>query len=219
MGRKPDLCPSCEAPVHPKATECPDCGAALPRRSLLLPVLVGVAGVCVALLAGAAVWIVLGPAGSAPPAPPQVAVAPPPPAPEPVPSAPPAALPPPAAAPQSDSAVQSEPPPAEAPLPLPQVRPGTAGPPADAAARRELARMTQDNFVQNGLDMKVSATGPDSKVMSIVFSFPAKTAVELIVGGPFPRQCRARGFTSIDFVDPSGAAWVYDIATDQLTAK
>ncbi|OYX12620.1 MAG: hypothetical protein B7Z15_09600 [Rhizobiales bacterium 32-66-8] len=102
---------------------------------------------------------------------------------------------------------------------LPTVRPGTAGPGADVPTRQAFAKSTQDNFVQNGLDLAVAASGPDATVMTIKFNFPARTAVELIVSGPFPRQCKVRGFTTIIFTDPNAITWTYDIATEKLTQK
>lgn len=212
MAGRQSLCPSCGADVHPQEVECPECGYPLARRPALLPILVGVAGVLVALLAGAGVWVLLDPSGrpSAPPvqaepqAPSEIQAASPPPVPPPAQEAAPAA-------PPADVA--------DAQLPLPNVAPGTAGPQADEASRKEFARTTQENFVQNGLDMKVTAGGPQATIISMAFSFPAKTAVELIASGPFPRQCKLRGFTSITFSDPSGASWSYDLATDKLTAK
>jgi hypothetical protein len=126
-------------------------------------------------------------------APPPVAAPAEPPAPPPAPAAPPANV-------------------ADAPLPLPHVAADMAGPAADETSRKDFARTTQENFVQNGLDMKVTAGGPQGRVISLAFSFPAKTAVEL-------RQCKLRGFTSIAFSDPAGGAWTYDLATEKLTGK
>ncbi|QTL05927.1 zinc ribbon domain-containing protein [Aquabacter sp. L1I39] len=205
MSRQPELCPGCGAEVHPKATECPECGTHIHRPSRLLPVLVGVIGVVVAIAAGAGVWVLLGPSPAQKPV--ETAAAPPaPPAPAPV-EAPPAAPPP----------ASPEPAPAPAPAPPPvQASPIPAG---DEATRRAFAKTTQDNFVQNGLDLAVTTSGPNQTTIAIKFSFPAKTAVELIVGGPFPRQCRTRGFTTILFTDTSGASWSYDIETEKLTQK
>lgn len=229
MARQAARCPHCDAEVHPQARECPECGAALRPRRALLPVMVGVAGVVVALAAGAGVWVLLAP--GAPSKAPAVATelpAAPAPAPQ---SAPPPAqtvspVPPPPALPPAPAQAATQPPTdpaaapnvADAPLPLPTPSP-EALPAADETARRDFARATQENFTKNGLDLKVSTTGQGAKVISLVFNFPAKMAVELIAGGPFPRQCRQRGFSSIAFSDPSGAAWTYDIATDKLTAK
>lgn len=205
MSGQPELCPGCGAEVHPKATECPECGAHIHRPSRLLPVLVGIIGVIVAIAAGAGVWVLLGPSPVQKPV--ETAAAPPPAAPVPPPEAAPAAPPPlpaePAPAPPAPSAV-----PAPSPIPA-----------GDEATRRAFAKTTQDNFVQNGLDLAVTTSGPNQTTIAIKFSFPAKTAVELIVGGPFPRQCRARGFTTILFTDTSGANWSYDIETEKLTQK
>lgn len=211
MAGKQTRCPNCGADVHPKEVECPECGQALARHSAVLPVIAGAVGVAVALGAGAAVWVLLSPPPQAPV--PTAAPAEQRPAPPPQAAAPPA--PPPPAAPVPVPEVN----PADAQLPLPQVAPGTAGPAADEASRKDFARTTQENFTQNGLDMKVSATGPQARIITLAFSFPAKTAVELIASGPFPRQCKLRGFQSITFTDPSGAAWSYDLATDKLTSK
>lgn len=200
-------CPACGADVHPKEVECPECGEPIVRRPVLVPVLAGVAGVVVALAAGAAVWVLLSPSERPVPPPPQAQVAPPPVA---APAEPPAPPPAPAAPPANV---------ADAPLPLPHVAADMAGPAADETSRKDFARTTQENFVQNGLDMKVTAGGPQGRVISLAFSFPAKTAVELIVSGPFPRQCKLRGFTSIAFSDPAGGAWTYDLATEKLTGK
>lgn len=214
MARHPAHCPHCDAEVHPKARECPECGAVLQPRGSVLPMLVGAAGVMVALAAGAGVWVLLSP-GATPKAPEVARTAPPPapaaPPPAPVEPAPAAALPPPMAEPAAPSV-------ADAQLPLPTPSPD-AQPAADETARRDFARATQENFTKNGLDLKVTTTGPGSRVIALAFNFPAKMAVELIAGGPFPRQCRQRGFTSIAFSDPGGAAWTYDIATDKLSAK
>lgn len=218
MGRQQARCPHCDAEVHPKARECPECGAVLTQGRTVLPLVVGAVGVLVALAAGAGVWVLLSPGTPAP----SVAANPPAPPPAPPPAAAPAApaqtatpappVPPPVAPDATAPGV------ADAQLPLPAPSPD-AQPAADETARREFARATQENFTKNGLDLKVSTSGAGSKSIALVFNFPAKMAVELIAGGPFPRQCRQRGFTSIAFSDPSGAAWTYDIATDKLIAK
>ncbi len=210
MSRQPELCPGCGAEVHPKATECPECGAEIHRPSRLLPLLVGVIGVIVAIAAGAGVWVLLGPA----------------PAPKPVETA---AAPAPAPAPTPPSAAPAEtpvapPPMAAEPAPAPDAAPAVPPPPTpipagDETTRRAFAKTTQDNFVQNGLDLAVTTSGPNQTTIAIKFSFPAKTAVELIVSGPFPRQCRARGFTTILFTDTTGVSWSYDIETEKLTQK
>ncbi len=94
-----------------------------------------------------------------------------------------------------------------------------SAPAADAAARRAFAKSKQDSFAQNGLDLTVTAGGDDATLLTIKFNFPAKTAAELIVAGPFPKQCEQRGFRQVLFVDPSGITWIYDIATQQMTQK
>lgn len=228
MSPQPDTCPGCGATVHPEALYCAACGTALhapPRR--LMPVLVGALGVVAALAAGAGVWVLLAPKPGAPaitaaallPAPAPVV---PPAAPEPAP--PPAAgLVPPTA---SQMPTLPAPPPDPAPaaggvetLPLPTTRPGTPPTPSDPASRRAFAKTTQDNFVQNGLDMVVTTSGPEASVLTMKFNFPAKSAVELIISGPFPRQCKTRGFEKVLFTDPTNASWTYDVATEKLTQK
>lgn len=92
-------------------------------------------------------------------------------------------------------------------------------PPPDAETRKLFAQSTQQKFTQNGLDLSVSTSGPEGTTLNIKFNFPAKTAAELIVAGPFPRQCEQRGFRQVVFLDPSGAAWVYDVASAQLTQR
>ncbi len=224
MSPQPDTCPGCGAAVHPEDLFCAACGTALAARpSRLMPLLVGALGVVAALAAGAVVWVVLAPKPVAPPAQTAAAVAPPPVAPEPAPP-PAAALVPPVAPqmptvpPPVDAAPASVPGAGET-LPLPTTRPGTPPTPSDPASRRAFAKTTQENFVQNGLDMVVTATGTDFTVLNIKFNFPAKSAVELIVSGPFPRQCKTRGFEKVVFTDPSNAAWTYDVATEKLTQK
>lgn len=202
MSRQPELCPGCGAEVHPKATECPECGAHIHRPSRLLPLLVGVVGVLVAIAAGAGVWVLLDPAPT--PKPVETAAAPAPVAPAP---------PPPPATPAPVSAEPTPPP----PPPVATPAPSTPIPAGDEGTRRAFAKTTQDNFVQNGLDLAVTTSGPNQTTIAIKFSFPAKTAVELIVGGPFPRQCRTRGFTTILFSDTTGTGWTYDIETEKLT--
>ena len=120
--------------------------------------------------------------------------------------------------PGADPSAGSEADIANAPLPLPHASPDAA-PVADESTRRDFARATEENFVKNGLDMKVGVSGPRAETITLAFSFPAKMAVELIVGGPFPRQCKQRGFTRIAFTDPNGGAWSYDIEEGKLTTK
>ncbi|WP_029004376.1 zinc ribbon domain-containing protein [Azorhizobium doebereinerae] len=225
MSPQPETCPGCGAHVHPEDAHCPECGLELARpRRRLLPVLVGVLGVLVALAAGAGVWLLLSPKpgdkvvarqeaaipAAIPAAPEPAPAAPePPPAPTPVPPAPAQAAAPPA------------PPPPQAPLQAlpPGGRPALPAVPSDPASRREFAKTTQDNFKENGLDIAVTAGGDDATVMNLKFNFPARTAVELIAGGPFPRQCKARGFQKVTFADSTGATWTYDVDTDKLTQK
>jgi len=232
MTRQPELCPGCGAQVHPDSHECPECGAQIPHRASLLPVIAAVCGIAVALAAGGAVWVLLAP--SERPAAVTAAVAPEPPdqpaAPSGAPTPDAAQLVPPtesqlpsttgllpggpaALAPNFQTVAP------DAPLALPTVRPGTSGPGADVPTRQAFAKSTQDNFVQNGLDLAVTASGPDATVMTIKFNFPARTAVELIISGPFPRQCKVRGFTTIIFTDPNAITWTYDIETEKLTQK
>ncbi|MFG1423457.1 hypothetical protein [Roseixanthobacter liquoris] len=193
----------------------------------MLPLVVGAAGVLVALLAGAGVWIMLSPPTGGPAHEASAPAA--------APAQPAPAAPMPASAPATSAAATPEPqlvapqlvPQPEtttsaAPEPeagLPTVRPGVPLPPADEPARRAFAKTTQDNFVQNGLDLQVTTSGPEATIIAIKFNFPAKTAVELIASGPFPRQCKQRGFKTIQFVDPNAISWTYDLATDKLTQK
>ncbi|MFG1400567.1 zinc ribbon domain-containing protein [Xanthobacter sediminis] len=251
MNTKHDFCPGCGAQVYPEETQCPFCGRSL-RSSILTPVVAGVAGTLVALVAGALVWWVLsspaprpaGPAAEAPPAQtPQAAVAPAPVVASPPPAAPvmqdsaasPADAPRPAqpdtvAAPAGESAPSAFAPPpdhatgeaaptvAVAPTAAPSAAPEEI-PEGDPESRRAFARSKQDSFAQNGLDLQVSTSGPKDTVLVIKFNFAAKTAAELIVAGPFPKQCQQRGFREILFQDPSGPTWVYDIATQKMTQK
>lgn len=239
MSRQPDLCPGCGAPTHPHAHECAECGAVLPQRRSMLPLIVGAAGVLVALLAGAGVWIMLSPppagTGQEASAPASAPAQPAPAAQAPAPAASAPATPVPATpesqlvapqlvAPQlvAPQLVPSASAPSDAPdaeTALPAVRPGVPQPPADEPTRRAFAKTTQDNFVQNGLDLQVTTSGPEATVIAIKFNFPAKTAVELIASGPFPRQCKQRGFKTIQFLDPNAISWTYDLATDKLTQK
>ncbi|MFG1428298.1 hypothetical protein [Roseixanthobacter glucoisosaccharinicivorans] len=206
----------------------------------MLPLIVGATGVLVALLAGAGVWIMLSPppAGtqqeaSAPTAAPPAAAPPAPAQPAPAASAPAAPAPaqtgpaasdsqlvaPQLVAPQlvPSASVLTDTPQAESGLPA--ARPGVPQLSADEPTRRAFAKTTQDNFVQNGLDLQVTTSGPEATTIAIKFNFPAKTAVELIASGPFPRQCKQRGFKTIQFLDPNAISWTYDLATDKLTQK
>jgi len=97
--------------------------------------------------------------------------------------------------------------------------PADAAPAGDADSRRAFAKSKQDSFAQNGLDLQVTTSGPEDTVLLIKFNFSAKTAAELIVAGPFPKQCEQRGFREILFQDPSGATWVYDIATQKMSVR
>ncbi|MFG1381410.1 zinc ribbon domain-containing protein [Xanthobacter versatilis] len=219
MNSRPDFCPGCGAQVYPEEASCPFCGRKL-HTSFLIPFLVGLGGTAVAVASGGLVWWVM----SAPPAEPEAGapqsavVAPAQPAPQ-------AALPPPAATAQTAPAVPA--PQAgsgqagtqEASLPLPTVSSPVTPPPVDATARRAFAKSKQESFAQNGLDLTVTAGGEDATILTIKFNFPAKTAAELIVSGPFPKQCEQRGFRQVLFVDPSGITWVYDVVTQQMTQK
>lgn len=224
MTRRATFCPGCGAPVHPRAMECPECGGLIERPSRLLPAMVGIAGILVAGVAGLGVWILLTPApGPAESAPPQPVVA-----------AVPAAAPPPVAAPSAPAPVAAQspapldPPPPSAVASSPAVPSPAASQPspnapqqpvsplADAPTRRSFAKATQDSFSKNGLDLAVSTSGPDATTITIKFNFPASTAVDLIMGGPFLRQCKIRGFRTIIFTDPSGATWTYDVESEKL---
>ncbi|MFG1316093.1 zinc ribbon domain-containing protein [Xanthobacter autotrophicus] len=224
MNPRPDFCPGCGAQVYPEEASCPFCGRKL-HTSFLMPFLVGLGGTAVAIASGGLVWWVM----SAPPAEPeagapQSAVVAPAPQAEPAPraalppTAPPAVQTSPATmpAPQAGSGQGGT---QEAALPLPTVNSPVAAPAADATARRAFAKSKQESFAQNGLDLTVTAGGEEATILTIKFNFPAKTAAELIVSGPFPKQCEQRGFRQVLFVDPSGITWVYDLATQQMTQK
>ncbi|MBB6309632.1 zinc ribbon domain-containing protein [Xanthobacter tagetidis] len=107
----------------------------------------------------------------------------------------------------------------EARLPLPTLHSPPPVTPADVETRKAFAKQTQQKFVENGLDLTVATSGDDAAVLTIKFNFPAQTAAELIVSGPFPRQCAQRGFRQVVFLDPSGATWLYDVATQQMSQK
>lgn len=120
---------------------------------------------------------------------------------------------------------------AASPAPVPSVAPPVTTLPAEAPPnpaeganvtpdeRRAFAKSKQDSFAQNGLDLQVTTSGPDDTTLIIKFNFAARTAAELIIAGPFPRQCAQRGFKEILFNDPSGATWAYNIATQQMTER
>lgn len=245
MNPRPDFCPGCGAQVYPEEASCPFCGRKL-HTNFLLPFLVGLGGTGVALVAGGLVWWVMSaPPSEQVAAVPQAetaAVAPQPPPGQPAPAALPQAAQPPtqvqAAAPppgggtgkdqqsllprapaQTPAAGPGAADVKEAALPLPTVNTPIVAPPADAAARRAFAKSKQDSFSQNGLDLTVTTSGEDATTLTIKFNFPAKTAAELIVSGPFPKQCEQRGFRQVLFVDPSGITWVYDVASQQMTQK
>lgn len=223
MNPRPDFCPGCGAQVYPEEAHCPFCGRKL-HTSYVMPFLVGLGGTVVALISGGLVWWVMSAEpGETPDAQPQVQATAPAPA-TPAPQQPAPAQPAPAQPPAQAAAPSPTEPPAAAPgqeasLPLPTVNTPVAAPAADAAARRAFAKSKQDSFAQNGLDLTVTAGGNDATLLTIKFNFPAKEAAELIVGGPFPKQCEQRGFRQVFFVDPSGTTWVYDIATQQMTQK
>lgn len=225
MNPRPDFCPGCGAQVYPEEAHCPFCGRKL-HTSYVMPFLVGLGGTVVALISGGLVWWVMSAEpGETPDAQPQAqATAPAPAAPAAQQAAP--AQPAPASAQPAAQAAAPTPtaPPAAAPaqdasLPLPTVNGAAPAPAADAAARRAFAKSKQDSFAQNGLDLTVTAGGDDATLLTIKFNFPAKTAAELIVAGPFPKQCEQRGFRQVLFVDPSGTTWIYDVATQQMTQK
>ncbi len=244
MNPEADYCPGCGAQVYPEETHCPFCGHKL-GRGVLTPVLLGVAGAVLAVVSGGLVWWVMsspsmpGLSQASAPAATQQA------APSAAASAPPATqaalktdtdrapgLPAASPAAARDGATSADampdtfgPDPSTAPAT--QDEPATVAslpredtnPPPDAETRRLFAQSTQEKFTQNGLDLSVSTAGPDGTTLNIKFNFPAKTAAELIAAGPFPRQCEQRGFKQVVFLDPSGAAWVYDMASSQLTQR
>ena len=77
--------------------------------------------------------------------------------------------------------------------PASPARPAPA-PSGDPESRRAFAKSKQDSFAQNGLDLQVTTSGAQDTTLVITFNFAAKTAAELIVAGPFPKQCEQRGF-------------------------
>lgn len=220
MNSRADFCPGCGAQVYPEEAHCPFCGRKL-RTSVLLPFMVGLGGTTVALAAGALVWWMMA-APTAQPTPQAQADVP-------AASTPQAAAPTGAGKdqqalmPAGSASPQSAAPPTadtkEAALPLPTVSGPITPPPADANARRAFAKAKQESFAQNGLDLTVSTSGEEATILTIKFNFPAKTAAELIVAGPFPKQCEQRGFRQVLFVDPAGPTWIYDVATRQMTQK
>ncbi|MFG1296724.1 zinc ribbon domain-containing protein [Xanthobacter sp. V13C-7B] len=149
-------------------------------------------------------------APAAPATPPRMAL------PEPAPSA---TTPPPSAFAPPPSGFDATSRPSVAVTPLSASPAPEEGPVGDAESRRAFAKSKQDSFAQNGLDLQVSTSGPDETILTIKFNFSAKTAAELIVAGPFPKQCQQRGFTEILFQDPTGATWSYDIATQKMSVK
>jgi len=233
MNPRPDFCPGCGAQVYPEEAHCPFCGRKL-HTSFLMPFLVGLAGTVVALVSGGLVWwVVSAPPEDAPPdAPAAVTSAP---APQAAPSGAPGQTAQgqtaqgqdasgqtpagPAAPAPGGSGVAGGAPAQDVALPLPTVTGPIVPPAADANARRAFAKSKQDSFAQNGLDLTVTTSGEEATILTIKFNFPAKTAAELIVAGPFPKQCEQRGFRQVLFVDPSGVTWVYDVATQQMTQK
>lgn len=235
MNPRADFCPGCGAQVYPEEEHCPFCGRKL-HTNFLLPFMIGLGGTTVALAAGGLVWWVMSaapsPSTAVAPSSEAVASAPTPQAPA-APAAPttasmPATPQPADVQPAPTQPVPAQPAPAgasvpgdakEAALPLPTVRTPVGAPPADASARKAFAKLKQDNFVQNGLDLSVTATGEEATVLTIKFTFDAKAATELILAGPLPRQCEQRGFRQLVFADPSGTSWVYDVATRQLTQR
>lgn len=230
MSFRSDFCPGCGAQVYPEEVHCPFCGRKL-HSDYLTPILIGVGGAVVAAISGGLVWWVMSapvpdtavqqaaeqPAATAPP---QVTAS--------VPAGQPPsasgkdqqAFTPSAGTRQQTASLPYAPAnPAESQLPLPHVVNPPPTPAGDAASRKAFAKAKQDSFVQNGLDLTVATSGEDATTITIRFNFPAKTAAELIVAGPFPKQCEQRGFRQIIFMDPSGASWNYDMASAQLTQR
>ncbi len=229
MEKGQEACPSCGSQVFPEEAQCPVCGHRLhTQRGARL--LVGAAGTALALVAGAGVWWLL--AVPAPPqaTPPQQAVEAP--APQPVaPSAPVApssasAMPPPPSWPANGARDQPTEVPAEAETAAPAASPAapvnpSSGPviAATAEERRAFAKESEASLTSNGLQLTVSTSGEDDTTLVMTFAYAATTTAELIVAGPFPRQCERRGFTRILFIDPGEVTLVYDIATQTLSKR
>lgn len=232
MEKGQEACPSCGAQVFPEEAQCPVCGHRLHAHGMAR-LLVGLAGTALALVAGAGVWWLLA-------VPPQQQVAPV--SQQPVTAPAPAATPEPAA-PASDivPVPRSAPPPAwpangarDQPAEMPaedEVAPPDAsasapvtpstGPviPATAEERRAFARESEASLTANGLQLTVSTSGENDTTLVMTFAYPATTTAELIIAGPFPRQCERRGFKTIRFVDTGEVTLVYDIATQTLSKR
>lgn len=222
MEKDQRTCPSCGAEVFPDETRCPVCHHAL-RTGTLTRVLVGVTGTVVALLAGAGVWWVLSDVGSqkaAAPAAPSVVEQPAAEAAAPEASMPSAAVTaPPPAWPQDGEASATGQAESEAKPAAPQTQPQEPIVPATVEERQAFAKETEQSLSKNGLDLSVSTSGAEHKTLVMTFNYPAASTAELIVAGPFPRQCERRGFTRILFVDPGESTFVYDIATQTLSSR
>lgn len=244
MNSRSGFCPGCGAQVYPEEAHCPFCGQRL-HADYLKAFLMGLGGAVVALACGGVLWWALsGPAGT-PPDGPQVASAPAADAvPAPAEATPPAEpansgkdqqafVPPPGVRPMEPvvsgpsafaptgptGSLQSPSAAADEALPLPTVAHPPPAPAADADTRKAFAKAKQESFAQHGLDLTVTASGEDATILTIKFNFPARNAAELIVAGPFPRQCEQRGFRQILFVDPSGLTWAYDMDSQELTQR
>lgn len=243
MNSRSGFCPGCGAQVYPEEAHCPFCGQRL-HADYLKAFLMGVGGAAVALVCGGVLWWALsGPAGMPPADGPLVADAPAA-APAPAEATPPAEpassgkdqqafVPPPGVRPMEPIAsgpsafaptgptgsLQSPSAAADEALPLPSVAHPPPAPAVDADTRKAFAKAKQESFAQNGLDLTVTASGEDATTLTIKFNFPARNAAELIVAGPFPRQCEQRGFRQILFVDPSGLTWAYDMDSQELTQR
>ncbi len=225
-----EACPSCGAQVFPEEAKCPVCGHHL-RSHRGARLLVGGVGTALALVAGVGVWWLLAvPASQQVSAPSMQTAAEPAPQPaaEPAPVAPapaPAVAPPPAW-PANGARDQPAEMPAEeeaSPQEASPAAPATpsAGPviPATAEERRAFAKESEESLTSNGLQLTVSTSGEDDTTLVMTFAYPATTTAELIVAGPFPRQCERRGFTRILFIDPGEVTLVYDIATQTLSKR
>ncbi|MGE4373032.1 MAG: zinc ribbon domain-containing protein [Xanthobacter sp.] len=216
-GTDPGICPACGAPVHEGAVQCDICGYRL-RGGGGSRLLVGLAGTCVALIAGGVVWWALATPSSPPEAsPPAVSIeqAAPPAETAPAVTEPQASVPPqnvgPDTGPQSDKASETavaEPAPVEEPAPV-----------VTAEERRAFAKETEESLTGNGLELTVGTAGEDDTRLVIRFGFPAAATAELIIAGPFTRQCERRGFKDIEFVDPSGERWIYNVAAQTMSKQ
>ncbi|MGQ3674650.1 hypothetical protein ACT6QH_04005 [Xanthobacter sp. TB0139] len=211
----PGICPACGAPVQQGAAQCDICGYRL-RGGGASRLLVGLAGTCVALIAGGVVWWGLATPSSPPASAPAVTSE------EAAPPVEPAPV-----VPEQQSGTPQE------MAPAPDVKPEAATEPATgevapaeepapvvtAEERRAFAKETEESLTGNGLELTVGTSGEEDTRLVMRFGFPAAATAELIIAGPFTRQCERRGFKDIEFVDPSGERWMYDVAAQTMSKK